>query len=109
MSMELKPRTAPGADLVALAEWLADDFAGRAAAHDRDGSYPHQSIDALRETGYLVAPVPLHLGGLGVSSVHDLVVASGRLARGDASVAIGVNMHLVVVLNLTLLVLLTFG
>jgi alkylation response protein AidB-like acyl-CoA dehydrogenase len=35
-----------------------------------------------------------------VSSVHDVIVASGRLARGDASVAIGVNMHLVVVLNL---------
>ena len=51
----------------------------------------------LRDAGYLVAPVPAQLGGLGVSSVHDLVVASGRLARGDASVAIGVNMHLVAV------------
>ena len=71
------------------------------AAHDRDGSYPFQSIDALRESGYLAAPVPAELGGLGVSSVHDVVVASGRLARGDASVAIGVNMHLVVVLALT--------
>ena len=50
--------------------------------------------------GYFVAPVPAPLGGLGVSSVHDLVVASGRLARGDASVAIGVNMHLVAVLRL---------
>src|SRR6476619_5877716 len=40
------------------------------------------------------------LGGLGVSSAHDLVVASSRLARGDASVAIGVNMHLVAVLNM---------
>ena len=30
------------------------------------------------------------------TSVHDVVVASSRLARGDASVAIGVNMHLVV-------------
>ena len=35
-----------------------------------------------------------------MSSVHDLVVASGRLARGDASVAIGVNMHLVAVMAL---------
>jgi alkylation response protein AidB-like acyl-CoA dehydrogenase len=44
--------------------------------------------------------VPVELGGLGVSSAHDLVVASSRLARGDASVAIGVNMHLVAVLNM---------
>jgi len=98
--MELRARTATGADLVALAERLAEDLGGRAAAHDRDGTYPHDSIRALRDAGYLVAPVPVHLGGLGVSSVHDLVVASGRLARGDASVAIGVNMHLIAVMAL---------
>src|SRR5215210_3522656 len=98
MSMELTARTPAGADLVALAEWLADDFASRAAAHDRDGTYPHDSIRALRDAGYFTAPVPEALGGLGVSSVHDLVVASGRLARGDASVAIGVNMHLLAVM-----------
>ena len=98
--MELRAHTATGADLVALAERLAEDLGSRAAAHDRDGTYPHESIRALRDAGYLVAPVPTHLGGLGVSSVHDLVVASGRLARGDASVAIGVNMHLIAVLAL---------
>jgi alkylation response protein AidB-like acyl-CoA dehydrogenase len=98
--MELHAHTATGADLVALAERLAEDLGSRAAAHDRDGTYPHDSIRALRDAGYLVAPVPTDLGGLGVSSVHDLVVASGRLARGDASVAIGVNMHLIAVLAL---------
>jgi len=98
--MELRARTATGADLVALAERLAEDLGSRAAAHDRDGTYPHDSIRSLRDAGYLVAPVPTDLGGLGVSSVHDLVVASGRLARGDASVAIGVNMHLIAVLAL---------
>jgi alkylation response protein AidB-like acyl-CoA dehydrogenase len=98
--MELTARTAPGADLVALAERLARDLAGRAAAHDRDGTYPHESIRSLRDASYLTAPVPADLGGLGVSSVHDLVVASGRLARGDASVAIGVNMHLIAVMAL---------
>ena len=98
--MELRAHTATGADLVALAERLAQDLGSRAAAHDRDGTYPHDSIRALRDAGYLVAPVPTHLGGLGVSSVHDLVVASGRLARGDASVAIGVNMHLIAVMAL---------
>jgi alkylation response protein AidB-like acyl-CoA dehydrogenase len=98
--MELTARTPAGAGLVALAERLADDLASRAAAHDRDGTYPHDSIRSLRDAGYLVAPVPAELGGLGVSSVHDLVVASGRLARGDASVAIGVNMHLIAVMAL---------
>src|SRR5215207_10955050 len=98
--MELTARTAAGAVLVALAERLAEDLASRAAAHDRDGTYPHEGIRALSDAGYLAAPVPAELGGLGVSSVHDVIVASGRLARGDASVSIGVNMHLVVVVNL---------
>ena len=100
MSMELTAKTAAGRALVASAERLAEDFAVRAGAHDRDGSYPFESIDALRHAGYFAAPVPDELGGLGVSSIHDVIVASGRLARGDASVAIGVNMHLVVVLSL---------
>ena len=99
MSMELTAKTAAGRALVASAERLAEDFAVRAGAHDRDGSYPFESIDALRHAGYFAAPVPEELGGLGVSSIHDVIVASGRLARGDASVAIGVNMHLVVVLS----------
>jgi alkylation response protein AidB-like acyl-CoA dehydrogenase len=98
--MELTARTPAGGDLVALADRLAEDLGSRAAAHDRDGTYPHESIRSLRDAGYLVAPVPAELGGLGVSSVHDLVVASGRLARGDASVAIGVNMHLIAVMAL---------
>ena len=100
MPMELTARTAAGKDLVALAERLAGDLGERAAAHDLDRSYPFEGIDALRKSGYFAAPVPAELGGLGVTSVHDVIVAAGRLARGDASVAIGVNMHLVVVLSL---------
>ena len=57
--MELRAHTAAGADLVALAERLAEDLGSRAAAHDRDGTYPHDSIRALRDAGYLVAPVPV--------------------------------------------------
>ena len=96
MPIELTAHTDAGARLVAIAEELAE----RAGEHDRDGSYPFEAIDALKTAGYFAAPVPVELGGLGVSSAHDLVVASSRLARGDASVAIGVNMHLVAVLNM---------
>jgi alkylation response protein AidB-like acyl-CoA dehydrogenase len=100
MPIELTANTHAGARLVAIAEELSDQLAARAAEHDRDGSYPLEAIDALKAARYFAAPVPVELGGLGVSSAHDLVVASSRLARGDASVAIGVNMHLVAVLNM---------
>jgi L-evernosamine nitrososynthase len=96
---ELTARTPAGARLVATAERLAEDLAARSAGHDRDGTYPFEGIELLRSAGYFAAAVPTGLGGRGVGSVHDAIVASGRLARGDASLAIGVNMHLVVTLN----------
>jgi alkylation response protein AidB-like acyl-CoA dehydrogenase len=100
MPIELTAHTHGGVRLVAIAEELSEELSAHAAEHDRDASYPFEAIDALKAAGYFAAPVPVDLGGLGVSSAHDLVVASSRLARGDASVAIGVNMHLVAVLNM---------
>ena len=98
--IELAAHTDAGGRLVAVAEQLSEELAARAAEHDRDGSFPFEAIDALKAAGFFAAPVPVELGGLGVSSAHDLVVAVSRLARGDASVAIGVSMHLVAVLNM---------
>jgi alkylation response protein AidB-like acyl-CoA dehydrogenase len=94
MKFQLEALTEPGRRLVTLAADLAEDFATRAAQHDRAGSFAHENVEALRRTGYLAAPIPLECGGMGVDSVHDLLVASTRLARGDASTTIGVNMHL---------------
>jgi alkylation response protein AidB-like acyl-CoA dehydrogenase len=99
-TMSLRARTDAGARLVALAERHADELAERAAEHDREATFPFEGVEALKESGFFAAPVPAEHGGLGVTSVHDLVVASSRLARGDASLAIGVNMHLVAVHNL---------
>jgi alkylation response protein AidB-like acyl-CoA dehydrogenase len=100
MRYELQAETEAGRRLVSLAEELARAFATRAAEHDREASYPFEAIDALKARGYFSAPIPEEIGGLGVGSVRDVLIASSRLARGDASVAIGVNMHLVTVGNL---------
>jgi alkylation response protein AidB-like acyl-CoA dehydrogenase len=97
--LELTAKTEPGRRLVALAERMAGELAEHAGAHDRDGTYPYESVHALRDAGYLAAPVPERYGGMGVTSVHDLLVAAARLARADASVAIGANMHVVVLRN----------
>ena len=97
---QLAASTAPGRRLVETIERLAVEFEAGAAHHDVDGTYAHEHIEALQRSGYLVAPIPERLGGLGVSSTHDVLVAAARLARGDPATAIGVNMHLSVVLNL---------
>ena len=93
MPFELSAKTEAGARLVALAEELAEEIATRAAEHDRDGSYPFESFAAVKRSGYFTAPIPEQLGGLGVTSSHDVLVASTRLARGDVSLTLGVNMH----------------
>ena len=97
---ELVAVTAAGADMVAAATRFADDFADGAAAHDRDGTFAFEHLEKLRADGYLNSPIPSEFGGGGVTSIHDMLVASSRLARGDAATTIGVNMHLAVVTNI---------
>jgi alkylation response protein AidB-like acyl-CoA dehydrogenase len=97
---ELRASTPEGARLVDLAEQVAAELASRANEHDQEATYPFEGIETLRRARYFAAPIPADLGGLGVESVHDVVVAASRLARGDASVAIGVNMHFAALLNI---------
>jgi alkylation response protein AidB-like acyl-CoA dehydrogenase len=99
MPFELTARSEPGGRLVSLAETLAEEIAPRAAAHDRDASFPFDSFAILKQSGYFIAPIPEGLGGLGVTSLHDVVVASSRLARGDAALTLGVNMHFAYLIN----------
>jgi alkylation response protein AidB-like acyl-CoA dehydrogenase len=96
---ELHATTDAGADLVLRAERFASGFAEAAAEHDRDGTFAHAHVEALRDDGFLYAPLPVESGGLGVDNVHDVLVAVSRLARGDAATTIGVNMHFAVLLN----------
>ncbi|HEX3330766.1 MAG TPA: acyl-CoA dehydrogenase family protein [Gaiellales bacterium] len=100
MPFELHARTERGRRLVQLAQRLAAEVAPMAPGHDREGSFPFDSLAAVKASGYLTAPIPEQLGGLGVRSLHDILVASSRLARGDAGLALGVNMHLVLVSSL---------
>jgi alkylation response protein AidB-like acyl-CoA dehydrogenase len=94
MEFQLRPVTEAGERLVALAERHAEDFASRAERHDRENTFPAENWQAMRSSGYLAGSVPEEFGGGDVRSVHDLAVATGRLARGDPSTALGANMHL---------------
>lgn len=80
-------------DMIEIARELRDDFDARAAEHDRDGSFPHENYDQLREAGYLRGPVPAELGG-GDADLVEVARAQRALGYGDASTALAVNMHL---------------
>jgi alkylation response protein AidB-like acyl-CoA dehydrogenase len=85
------PSPLPG--LLEQADELAARFAGRAAAHDRAGSFPLENIADLRAAGWAGLTVPQAYGGLG-AGLLPTVRAVERLAMGDGSTALAFVMHL---------------
>jgi alkylation response protein AidB-like acyl-CoA dehydrogenase len=79
--------------VVALAARLADEFAERAAEHDRENTFPAENWPVMAEAGYLGLTVPEELGGFD-ADVTELLLAQETLAQGCASTALSVNMHL---------------
>jgi alkylation response protein AidB-like acyl-CoA dehydrogenase len=75
---------------------LAEDFATRAALHDRDASNPAENYAALRREGFYGLNVPHHLGGWGVGLL-GYSLAAEELAQGCPSTALSFNMHLSIV------------
>lgn len=73
---------------------LAADFAARAADHDLDRSTATENLARLREAGLYAVALPTELGGQGARTTQWLALIEA-LAQGDASTALGFNMHYV--------------
>ena len=83
----------PQQELVGRARRLAlERFAPRAAAHDRDASFPFDDYADLRAEGMLGLCVPERHGGLGAGYETYCLVAE-QLAQGNASTSLTFNMH----------------
>jgi alkylation response protein AidB-like acyl-CoA dehydrogenase len=78
---------------VEIAVEHAEDFKSRVAQHDRDNTFPHENVAAMKASGYTNMTAPEELGG-GGADVLDVVLAQERLGRGDLPTAISINMHL---------------
>src|SRR5262245_24515222 len=75
---------------------LAEDFATRAAQHDREASDPLENYAALRDAGFYGLNIPVELGGDGVGLL-GWSLAAEELSQGCGSTALSFNMHLSVV------------
>src|SRR5215470_8912310 len=78
------------------ARCLAEDFATRAARHDREASHPVENYEALRDAGFYGLNVPTAFGGSGVG-LFGYSLAAEELGQGCASTALAFNMHLSIV------------
>ena len=92
----MESMTPSQAKLLATVEPLLEGFAARAAAHDREASFPFENFEALREVGYAKAAVPKALGGWG-HGLGDVLRTQMAIARADGSTAYSVGMHQITV------------
>jgi alkylation response protein AidB-like acyl-CoA dehydrogenase len=74
------------------ANLLAGEFSARAAAYDRDGSFPFENFDRLAEAGLLALTVPAALGGSGAGAL-DAARIIGIFGKADPSTALVLSMH----------------
>src|SRR6266571_5964971 len=95
MNFRIEPATEAGRRFCELAEKHAIEAAEIADANDKAGAFPHELFQSMKDSGFMTATVPEEYGGLGLYSTHDMAAGLTRLGRGDGSVAISANMHLV--------------
>ncbi|MGY4230715.1 alkylation response protein AidB-like acyl-CoA dehydrogenase [Bradyrhizobium sp. USDA 4503] len=87
---ELHPADEP--EHIARALRLADVFAARAPAHDRDASFPFENFADLSREGLLALTVPAALGG-GGAGARDATRVLGIIGKADPSTALVLSMH----------------
>ncbi|MBD7956464.1 acyl-CoA/acyl-ACP dehydrogenase [Microbacterium sp. Sa4CUA7] len=77
-----------------LPDDLLERIRSRAAAHDRENTFPTGDLAELQAAGYLAALAPADFGGagLGLAEVSKL---QQRLAGAAPATALAINMHLV--------------
>jgi alkylation response protein AidB-like acyl-CoA dehydrogenase len=89
----LRNPTARQQAIMQLAGDLAARFAARAEQSDLQSAFPFENYCELHASGYIRLALPREYGGDG-ADVFDMVLAQEILARGDASTALVIGMHL---------------
>jgi len=89
MTITTDPSTATLRDRAAA---VGRAIAGEAERHDRDGTFVHGSVDALREAGLLAMAVPVELGGDG-ATIAEVTAVQRELGHHCGSTALATSMH----------------
>ncbi|MFD2044826.1 acyl-CoA dehydrogenase family protein [Ornithinibacillus salinisoli] len=68
-------------------------FAERAYKHDKEGTFPFENYNELKEIGYPALTIPRKFGGVGISLVEFLRLQE-TIAQADGSTALAIGWHM---------------
>lgn len=78
--------------IIDLCRHLGEGFAKRASKHDREGSFPEENFQELKDNNLLGIMIPKERGGMGADFL-TYTRALEQIAKGDASTGLTFNMH----------------
>lgn len=84
---------------LAIMRRLAERFREQAERYDREGSFPYDHIERLKQSGYTALTVPRIYGGKEIS-LYEMVRLQEMLASGDGSTALLIGWHVGTMLGL---------
>ena len=90
------PKNERQAGLIDLAQTISNEIKGTAATHDRNGTFPIEHFDFMRNQGYLRASVPKKQGGEGYG-LSDITLAQYEIGKACGSTAVAIGMHHMVI------------
>ncbi|MFP3442507.1 acyl-CoA dehydrogenase family protein, partial [Pantoea sp. SIMBA_133] len=64
-----------------MANTLADSFSERAGAIDKEGRFPFENFEELKNSGYVALTVPAKFGGTAID-LYEFVMLQERIATG---------------------------
>ncbi|PFG13307.1 acyl-CoA dehydrogenase family protein [Bacillus sp. es.036] len=85
--------------LLKMANTLADSFSERADAIDKEGRFPFENFEELKNSGYVALTVPAKFGGKAID-LYEFVMLQERIATGDAATALSIGWHLGLMLEM---------
>lgn len=92
-------KTSEQMELLMKTDKLSKEFAERADYYDRNGTFPFENFDRLKEEGYLHLTIPKEFGGQG-ASLYDFLLVQEKIAQGDGATALSLGWHLGLMMHL---------
>ncbi|WP_407921915.1 acyl-CoA dehydrogenase family protein [Guptibacillus hwajinpoensis] len=85
--------------LYELGNKLSASFAHRADEVDREGRFPSENFEELKQSGYISFTVPEKFGGKGIN-LYEFIMLQEQIATGDAATALSIGWHLGIMLEM---------